>query len=211
MSNLSVRIDKGEGVGLGRVINFGVRGCLGRGDVVYFRSALIVEKVRRIIMTERLDTTFDTEAGVFNFRVGGIIISGGKVLMVYNGKHKKDGEYYSVGGRCKMNEGTEHAVERECFEETGVKFKAERLGFIHENFFIADGKKYHEISFYYYMKPLGGIENIGKNAVDLSVNERLVWVDIDKIGELKNFYPDFFRTELLKDSREIGHFVTKEY
>lgn len=38
MSNLSVRIDKGEGVGLGRVINFWVRGCLGRGDVVYFRS-----------------------------------------------------------------------------------------------------------------------------------------------------------------------------
>ena len=33
MSNLSVRIDKGEGVGLGRV-----RGCLGRRDVVYFRS-----------------------------------------------------------------------------------------------------------------------------------------------------------------------------
>lgn len=40
MSNLSVRIDKGEGVGLGRVINFGVRGCFGRGDVVYFRSDL---------------------------------------------------------------------------------------------------------------------------------------------------------------------------
>ena len=38
MSNLSVIIDKGEGVGLGRVINFWVRGCLGRGDVVYFRS-----------------------------------------------------------------------------------------------------------------------------------------------------------------------------
>lgn len=40
MSNLSVRIDKGERVGLGRVINFGVRGCFGRGDVVYFRSDL---------------------------------------------------------------------------------------------------------------------------------------------------------------------------
>ena len=42
MSNLSVRIDKGEGVGLGRVKNFGVRGCLGWGDVVYFRSALLI-------------------------------------------------------------------------------------------------------------------------------------------------------------------------
>ena len=27
-------------MGLGRVINFGVRGCFGRGDVVYFRSDL---------------------------------------------------------------------------------------------------------------------------------------------------------------------------
>lgn len=42
MSNLSVRIDKGEVVGLGRVINFGVRGCFGWGDVVYFRSALLI-------------------------------------------------------------------------------------------------------------------------------------------------------------------------
>jgi hypothetical protein len=29
-------------VGLGRVTNFGVRGCLGWGDVVYFRSALLI-------------------------------------------------------------------------------------------------------------------------------------------------------------------------
>ena len=42
MSNLSVRIDKGEGVGLGRVTNFGARGGLGGGDVVYFRSALLI-------------------------------------------------------------------------------------------------------------------------------------------------------------------------
>ena len=40
MSNLSVRIDKGEGVELDRVTNFRVRGCLGWGDVVYFRSDL---------------------------------------------------------------------------------------------------------------------------------------------------------------------------
>lgn len=162
-------------------------------------------------MTEDLDTTFKTEAGVFNFRVGGIIINDGKVLMVHNGKNKQDGEYYSVGGRCKMNETTEQAVERECFEETGVEFKAERLAFIHENFFLADGKKYHEISFYYYMRPVDGIGDIGKNAVDLSVDERLIWVDIDKIKELKNFYPDFFNTELSKDHSEIGHFVTKDY
>ena len=42
MSNLSVRIDKGEGVGLVRVTNFGVRGCLGWGDVVYVRTALLI-------------------------------------------------------------------------------------------------------------------------------------------------------------------------
>ena len=87
---------------------------------------------------EQMDLTFKTEQGRFNYRVGAIIIQNGKLLMV---KNKILPYYYTVGGRVKMNETSEEAVLREVFEETGVHFEIDRLGFIHENFFIEQIKK----------------------------------------------------------------------
>lgn len=44
MSNLSVRIDKGEGVGLGRVISFWVPGVVWGGEM-WYTLGLILEKI----------------------------------------------------------------------------------------------------------------------------------------------------------------------
>ena len=68
---------------------------------------------------EKLDLTFKTEEGKFNYRVGAIIIKDNKILMV---KNESAPYYYSVGGRVKLNETSEEAVLRETFEETGIEF-----------------------------------------------------------------------------------------
>ena len=79
------------------------------------------------------DMTVPCEDGIINLRVGAIIMKNGKILMVGNDR----ADYlYSVGGRIKFGETSEEAVVREVFEETGVKMEIDRLGFIHENYFL---------------------------------------------------------------------------
>ena len=156
-----------------------------------------------------MDTTFKTDDGVFNYRVGAIILDGTKVLMAYDSRHE---QYYSVGGRVHFGESSRQAVLREVYEETGVRAEIDRLGFIHESFFEIDGMPFHELAFFYYIKPFN-YEEIDFEAVKCDgENEKILWVDLkDKdIIEDKMFFPEFFKNELLTDSREIKHIITVE-
>lgn len=156
-----------------------------------------------------MDCTFRTENGVFNYRVGAIILDGTRVLMT---KSEGCGYYYSVGGRVKFGETAEQAVLREVFEETGVRTEIERLGFVHENFFTSDfglncGLRYHELSLFYYIKPFDYtlIRSIGVN--DIGQSEVLSWIDLKDCGNVK-FFPEFFRSELLAPSKNVRNIIT---
>ena len=81
--------------------------------------------------------------GYSNLRVGAIIMKNGRFLMVGN---QRNDYLCSVGGRIQFGETAEEAVVREVFEETGVRLEADRLGFIHENFFHGDFEKVDENS-----------------------------------------------------------------
>ena len=155
-----------------------------------------------------MDCTFKTPEGMFNYRVGAIIVNDGKILLVRN-----EGSlyYYSVGGRVKMNESLEHAVLRECFEETGVHFEIDRLGFIHENFFEEQITKvrYHEFCLFYYMSPGTKYNLICNSVMDGSTLEYLEWIPIEKLTDI-NVYPEFFKTRLIHPSKKIEHIVTYE-
>lgn len=156
-----------------------------------------------------MDCTFRTENGVFNYRVGAIILDGTRVLMT---KSEGCGYYYSVGGRVKLGETAEQAVLREVFEETGVHTEIKRLGFVHENFFTSDfglncGLRYHELSLFYYIKPFDYslIKSCGVN--DAGQSETLGWIDLKDCGGVK-FFPEFFRTELLNPSENVRNIIT---
>lgn len=156
-----------------------------------------------------MDTTFKTPEGIFNYRVGAIILDGTKVLMAYDSRHK---QYYSVGGRVHFGESSQQAVLREVYEETGVRAEIDRLGYVHESFFEIAGKPFHELAFFYYIKPFD-YGKIDFKAVKCDgENEKILWVDLkDKeILEDENFFPEFFKTELLKESKEIKHIITVE-
>ena len=74
-------------------------------------------------------------------------------------RNDEDDYYYSVGGAVHMGETSEEAVKREVFEETGFNYEVDQLAVIHENFFIGSsglkGVDFHELTFYYIMKPMG--------------------------------------------------------
>lgn len=137
-----------------------------------------------------MDTTFKTPEGVFNYRVGAIILDGTKLLMAYDSRHK---QYYSVGGRVHLGESSQQAVLREVYEETGVRAEIDRLGFVHENFFEIDGTPFHELAFFYYIKPFdyGKIDFEAVKSDD--EHEKILWVDLKDKAFLraKCFSPNF--------------------
>ena len=157
-----------------------------------------------------MDCTFLTEQGRFNYRVGAIILSGGKVLMARNPQEKRV-FYYSVGGRVKFGESLTEAVIREVREETGVDCEVDRIACIHENFFTDDdGVRFHEVSAFFLIKPCEELLNLhsGQLTDQAQAGEYLEWIDLHRC-EI-TIYPEFLRTVDFGADREIRHFVTYE-
>lgn len=155
------------------------------------------------------DLTLNVENGFLNIRVGAIIMQNGKFLMVGNKSQKY---LYSVGGRVHFGESFEEAVKREVFEETGVHMEIDRMGFIHENFFISDtlAKKclpVQELSIFFYMKTPKNFKPICTDLCEEGVEQKLYW--ISPFDEDVKYYPEFFKTELRNPVNYIKHIVTK--
>ncbi|MBR4149957.1 MAG: NUDIX domain-containing protein [Firmicutes bacterium] len=138
--------------------------------------------------------------GYVNIRVGALIIKDGRLLLAGN----PSVDYlYTVGGRIKFGESAEQAVAREVFEETGVRMEPDRLAFIQECYFICDcgpktGKPVYELGFYYFMKTPDDFEPACMSFTEDGNPEQLQWVSP---GDPYPYYPEFCRTELVKDGR----------
>jgi len=161
----------------------------------------------------RTECTFTRGTDWFRLRACGILINDGKVLMVRN---DIDPFYYSVGGCVEHGEGLENAALREVWEETGWKFEAERLAFVHENFFLGkagsiEGLRCHEVAFYYLMKWDPNCVITSNSHGMGGLPERLVWLEITQLNnqEMK-VYPTFFADELLNLPLHPKHIVTYE-
>ena len=151
------------------------------------------------------DIMFRGPEGQFSFCARAVILQEGKVLMV---KDHLGRYYYPVGGRVQLHETAAQAAKRESFEETGATFRAERLLFIHKNFFGESSEpgldNYHELCLFYLMRRISG----DVRAITDS-GESLEWLPVDALSEYK-VYPLFFPAELPHLTNEIKHFVTKE-
>ena len=155
------------------------------------------------------DMCVPCDDGILNIRVGAIIMKDGKILMVGN---EKVDYFYSVGGRIKFGETAEEAVVREVFEETGVKMEIDRLGFVHENYFVGDsprrnGKLIYEISFFFYMKMPQDFSPVSYSFTEERTREFLKWISLDDSAVI---YPTFFKTELKNPENTVRHFVNDE-
>lgn len=155
-----------------------------------------------------LDVVFKTNQAVFNYRVAGIWIENGHVLI-----HKavNDNHWSLPGGRVVIAEESTASLKREFIEELNMEIKIDRLIWIVENFFNYDGKDFHEIGLYYSVtsdensikidnKPFYGVEG-----------ERLIfkWTPIN---ELKNIelYPIFLRAAISKLPHNTEHIVVNQ-
>lgn len=158
-------------------------------------------------LNKDIDCCFTEDGKWFRYRAAAIIIENGCVLFA---KNELDDYYYSIGGGVHVGETAEDAVKREVLEETGVEYEIERLAFIHENFFIGtgtlEGKKCHEIAFYYIMKPRG-TQKLNSNSYVQGVREYMHWLPIDKLDDYVA-YPTFYKEKLSNISDKVEHIVT---
>lgn len=146
----------------------------------------------------------------FRYRAAAIIIEDGCVLFARN---EVDDYYYSVGGAVHMGETSEEAVKREVFEETGVRYEVDHLALIHENFFIGTsglkGVDFHEVTFYYMMKPMGKRDFTSESTTMSGVKETMLLVPIDELDKCKA-YPTFMKEFLRSEHNGVEHIITDE-
>ena len=159
---------------------------------------------------QKKDCRFNRGNRRFQFRAGAVIIEDGCVLLA---KNTLADYYYSVGGGVHMGETAEEAVKREVFEETGINYEVDRLVFVQENFFedevVSKGVKFHEVSFFYLMKPVGKTEILAQSYCCVG-KETMHWVPLEELKKYKVF-PEFFADELQSLPEGIKHFVTDDF
>lgn len=101
-----------------------------------------------------MDISFKTAEGRFNYRVCGILVHEGNLLVM---KDDGIGHYYLPGGRVHMHETTDAAILREMREELQVEAKIVRPLWLNQSFFTLDGteERFHEVCLYYLMDASG--------------------------------------------------------
>ena len=155
------------------------------------------------------DCCMEKENQRFRYRAGAIIVKDKRMLFV---KSKFGGYYYMLGGCVHLGEDSKTCIEREVFEETGVRCATRRAAVICENFFLGkggsiDGKECHVLEYYYLMDfP----DNAAFNS-ETDDSEELVWLPIDELMQY-DIRPAFLK-EMLFDvikGKPLFHVINDE-
>ena len=160
-----------------------------------------------------VDILFKTSDYVFSYRVAGILIRDGKVLLQ---KPTNDTGYAFPGGHVEFGETNEDTLIREFKEEIGADIKVKEIKWVAEIFFPWGDKPCHQICLYYIIE----LEDETQIPLDgkFIARERIEGRDFDiefhwiPLAEVKNVevYPSN-ASELMEHIEEgVKHFVYKE-
>ncbi|WP_342559926.1 NUDIX domain-containing protein [Psychrobacillus sp. FSL W7-1457] len=155
-----------------------------------------------------MDLSFKTDEGRFNYRVAGLIINEGKILIM---KDERSPYYYVPGGRVGLHEKSEDAIHREIREELSTEVAIDRLLWINENFFEEEVSKerFHEICFFYLLS-LKNDDLLNKgNQFTENENGKIntyYWKAFDELQEL-NVFPLFLKEKCHDLPQQITHLV----
>ena len=156
------------------------------------------------------DILFKTEDYVFSYRVGGILVENGKILL----QRDKNGDHAVIGGHVSFMEQAKDTLVREFMEELHVKIGVDDLLAVNENFFMWGDKPCHQVHFYYAVHLEDDSffregERAGYDELDnLRMDLDFVWVPLEQLKNI-SVYPREL-PELLEKRTGIRHFVSNE-
>lgn len=159
------------------------------------------------------DILFRTDNYIFSYRVAGILIHNGKVLL----QKPNDSEYYAFpGGHVAFGETNAETLIREYKEEVGADIEVCGLKWVEENFFQWGAKPCHQICLSHLVKlnnpqqiPLDG-NFIGKEHGEGDAQAiYFYWIPLDEVKNI-NVYPAKAAELLLCLNEGVKHFIYRE-
>jgi len=147
----------------------------------------------------------------FNYRVVGVAIHDGKVLLHRAG----DEPFWTLpGGRAEIGEAAEHTIRREMREEVSTDVEVLRLLWLVENFFDYDGLSYHEIGLYFLIRFPADSKPVALatfEATDGSTTLYFKWVPLEEetLARLP-LVPSFLASGLRKLPTSVTHVVHRD-
>ena len=158
------------------------------------------------------DILFKTEDWVFSYRVAGICVQNGKVLLQ---KPTNDNAFAFPGGHVEFGETNAETLVREFQEEIGADIHVGELKWVAEIFFPWGRKPCHQICLYYLVEILNpeipedgmfmATEHIEGRNFDLEYH----WVSVADVGKLE-VYPTNAPELLQKLCDGVQHFIYRE-
>lgn len=160
------------------------------------------------------DIIFKTDEYVFSYRVAGVLLQNGKVLLQ---KPVNDTGYAIPGGHVALGETNEETLVREFKEEINVDIKVGSLKWVGELFFPWGEKPCHQICLFYNVSltenaniPLNGAFWGTERLECRSFRLKFYWFDIKDIENIE-LYPIEIKKYLAEGLSKVEHFVYKEY
>ena len=140
----------------------------------------------------------------FMYRVGGIAVRDGRLLVEHNVRH---GFCFVPGGRVEYGENAVQALSRELDEEFGGNVRVGRLVIVSDILFELDGIRYQEAGLYFLMEFGPGHYIIGREGKFEAEEPKLVyqWLPLNELEEVELF-PRFLR-ELVLDISQTPKYV----
>lgn len=156
------------------------------------------------------DILFKTETYVFSYRVAGICVQEGKVLLQTT--TGEDRSFAFPGGHVAFGETNAETLKREFKEEIGADISVGDLKWVAENFFPWGSKPCQQICNYFMVEignpeiPMEGSFPAKEHLEGRSFDLEFHWVPIEKLGEI-DVYPTNAKELLLKLDEGVQHFT----
>ena len=158
-----------------------------------------------------MDISFRTPEGRFNYRVCAVIVDGGRILAMHDGRSPF---YYLPGGRVEMGEAAEDAVLLELREELGIEARIERPLWLNQGFFTEDacGERFHELCIYYLMD-ISGTDLLARGErferEEGRLHLRFEWLAFERLEE-EYFYPTFLKRAIFALPEQLEILTMRE-
>lgn len=155
-------------------------------------------------------TLIDDE--VFSYRVAGICIQNGMVLLQ---KPDNDDGYAFPGGHVAMGETHAEALKREFQEEIGADISVGDLAWVGEIFFPWGARKCTQICLYYFIDilseqtPKSGVFSGQEHLEGRDFKVEFYWVPLEESRQIK-IYPSIAEKLLAKPHGGVQHFIDRQ-